>query len=133
VSDLVSGRVSMAISDLTVFSGPLQGGQLRALAAISAARSRFLPDVPALSEVGLPPLDGSVWFGLFAPAATPDELVRQLGAEMLAWLATPEAVEGLTRISQEPAPLDSAAFASLLRENLARYAAIISETGITPD
>ncbi len=133
MGDLVSGRVSMAFSDLTVFGGPLAGGQLRALAAIAAERSRFLPDVPALPEAGLPGLDGSVWFGLFAPAATPDEPVARLDAEIRAWLTTLEAMESLARISQEPAALDSAALAALLRQELARYAAAISEAGIRPD
>ncbi len=133
MGDLIAGRVSMALADLTVFGAALAGGQLRALAAIAATRSRFLPDVPALPEVGLPALDGSVWFGLFAPAGTPDGIVGRLDTEIRAWLATPEATEGLGRISQEPAALDSAALATLLREDMARYGAIITEAGIRPD
>lgn len=133
MGDLIAGRVSLALADLTVFGAALAGGQLRALAAIAATRSRFLPDVPALPEVGLPALDGSVWFGLFAPAATPAEIVGRLDAEVRGWLATPEAAEGLGRISQEPAPLDSAALGALLREDTARYGAIIAEAGIKPD
>ncbi len=133
MADLITGRVSMAMADLTVFRSALAAGQLRALAAIAAERSPFLPDVPALPEAGLPGLDGSVWFGLFAPAATPDEPVQRLDAEIRAWLATPQAAEGLGRISQEPAPLDRTAFAELMRQDTARYAAIIAEAGIKPD
>lgn len=133
MGDLIAGRVAMAMADLTVFGAAVAGGQLRVLAAIAPERSRFLPDVPALPEAGLPPLDGSVWFGLFAPAATPDEPVARLDAEVRRWLAMPEATESLARIRQEPAPLDSAAFAVLLRQDTARYAAIIAEAGIRPD
>lgn len=133
MGDLIAGRVAMAIADLTVFGAAVAGGQLRILAAVAAERSRFLPDVPALPEFGLPALDGSVWFGLFAPTATPDEPVARLDAEVRAWLATPEAAESLARIRQEPAPLDRTAFAALLRQDTARYAAIIAETGIRPD
>jgi tripartite-type tricarboxylate transporter receptor subunit TctC len=93
MGDLIAGSVAMAMADLTVFGAALAGGQLRVLAAIAPERSRFLPDVPALPEAGLPPLDGSVWFGLFAPAATPDEPVARLDAEVRRWLAMPEATE----------------------------------------
>jgi tripartite-type tricarboxylate transporter receptor subunit TctC len=133
MSDLLAGRVALALADLTVFGGPLRGGQLRALAAVAPERSRFLPDVPALPELGLPPIDGSVWFGLFAPAGTPDAIVARLGAELRGWLATPEAVAGLANISQEPAYLDAAALAASLREETARYAAIIAAAGIKPE
>ncbi|WP_439596246.1 Bug family tripartite tricarboxylate transporter substrate binding protein [Falsiroseomonas sp.] len=133
MGDLIAGRVAMAMADLTVFGSALAGGQLRALAAIAPERSPFLPDVPALPEHGLPALDGSVWFGLFAPAATPDEPVARLDAEVRSWLATPEAVQGLARISQQPAALDRTALAALLREDTARYAALIAEAGIRPD
>jgi len=133
MGDLIAGRVSMAMADLTVFGAALGAGQLRALAAIAPERSPFLPDVPALPELGMPALDGSVWFGLFAPAATPDEPVARLDAELRAWLATAEAAEGLARIRQEPAALDRTAFAALLREDTARYAALIAAAGIRPD
>jgi len=133
MGDLIAGRVAMAMSDLTVFGAALAGGQLRALAAIAPERSSFLPQVPALPELGFPGLDGSVWFGLFAPAATPDGPVAGLDAELRAWLATPQAAEALGRISQVPVPLDSNAFAALLRADTARNAALIAEAGIRPD
>lgn len=133
MGDLIAGRVSMAMADLTVFGGALAAGNLRALATIAPERSAFQPNVPALPEAGFPGLDGSVWFGLFAPAATPDEPVARLDAELRAWLATPQAVEGLGRISQVPAPLDRVAFATLLREDTARYASLIAEADIRPD
>lgn len=133
MSDLLSGRVMLALADLTVFGGPLRGGQLRALAAVAPERSRFLPDVPALPELGLPPLDGSVWFGLFAPTGTADGIVARLEAELRDWLTKPETVSGLANISQEPAYLDAATLATTLREETARYAAIIAAAGIQPE
>lgn len=133
MGDLIAGRVSMAIADLTVFGAALAGGQLRALAAIAAERSRFLPQVPALPQYGILSIDGSVWFGLFAPAATPEAPMARLGAAVQAWLATPEAAEGLARISQEPMPMEAAEFGDMLRRDTAHYAAIIAQAGIKPD
>jgi tripartite-type tricarboxylate transporter receptor subunit TctC len=133
LADLVAGRVDLCISDLTVFGGPLRGGQLRALAAIAPERSHFLPDVPALPELGLPPLDGSVWFGLFAPTGTAPQVVARLDQELRGWLAQDATRASLANISQEPAYLGSEALRLQLQQESSRYAEVIAKAGIRPD
>ena len=133
LADLIAGRVDLCISDLTVFGGPLRGGQLRALAAIAPERSRFLPDVPALPELGQAPLDGSVWFGLSAPTGTPPQIVARVDEEMKAWPALDATRASLANISQEPAYLGSAALRLQLQQESSRYAQVIAEAGIRPD
>ncbi|MBP0495924.1 Bug family tripartite tricarboxylate transporter substrate binding protein [Pararoseomonas indoligenes] len=133
LADLIAGRVDLCISDLTVFGGPLRGGQLRALAAVAPERSPFLPDVPALPELGFPALDGSVWFGLFAPAGTPEGVIARLDQELRDWLALEATRAGLANISQEPAYLGRETLPAQLRQERARYAEVIASAGIRPD
>ena len=82
----------------------LKAGKLRALAVTTAQRASALPEVPTMAEAGLTGFDVSTWFGVFAPAGTPREIVARLNTAFTTALRSPEMRERLARMGAEPAP-----------------------------
>ena len=82
ISDLVSGRVVMVMSDLAPVKAQLQAGTLRALAVASTQRSRFVPEAPTLAEAGYPGQEFEIWLAVYAPAKTPSSIVSRLSTEL---------------------------------------------------
>lgn len=99
--DLLSGRVAVMLADLAPVGQQLRAGALRALAATSAQRSGFLPEVPTVAELGNPGYEIDVWFGLFAPAKTPSDIVAKLNAEAVKYLSSPAAKEAYAKVGHE--------------------------------
>jgi tripartite-type tricarboxylate transporter receptor subunit TctC len=100
--DLLSGRVGVMMADLAPVGQQLRAGSLRVLAATSAQRSGFLPEVPTIAELGNPGYEIDVWFGLFAPAKTPSDIVGRLNAEAVKYLSSPAAKETYGKVGHEP-------------------------------
>jgi tripartite-type tricarboxylate transporter receptor subunit TctC len=89
-ADVSAARVSFWISTLGGQLGVIKGGNLRALAVSGAARARELPAVPTFQELGIPLVEPSSWFGLFAPKNTPQDIVSRVNADVNSILKTPE-------------------------------------------
>lgn len=132
LADVLAGRVTMMMTSISLAVPHIQAGKLRALAVTSAARSSALPDVPTVAEAGnLPGFDIGTWYGLFAPAGTPDDVVATLNAQINEALAQPEVrafLEGMEgghirRTTPE-------ALATLLREDIPRWQQIIDTARI---
>jgi tripartite-type tricarboxylate transporter receptor subunit TctC len=100
--DLLSGRVSAMMADIAPVRSHLQAGTLKALAATSKERSAFLPDAPTVAELGVRDYEIDVWFGLFAPAKTPADILAKLNAEARKYLNSPEAKEAYGKVGHEP-------------------------------
>ena len=80
--DLLAGHVSMLFDIVPLAVSNLQSGKVRALAVCAASRVKVLPDVPTIAEAGLPGMEAGAWFGLFAPAGTPRDVVMKLNGEV---------------------------------------------------
>jgi tripartite-type tricarboxylate transporter receptor subunit TctC len=102
--DLVSGRVAVMLADLGVVGEQARAGKLRLLAATSAQRYGMLPEVPTIAESGFPGYEFDVWFGFYAPARTPADIIARLGVEARKYLSSPEAKETYARLGYETAP-----------------------------
>ena len=100
--DLLSGRVGVMMADLAPVGQQVRAGSLKVLAATSAQRSAFLPEVPSVAELGNPGYEIDVWFGLFAPAKTAPEIVARLNAEARKYLDLAEAKEAYGKVGHEP-------------------------------
>ena len=100
--DLLSGRIGVMLADLAPVGQQVRAGSLRVLAATSAQRSSFLPDVPSVAELGNPGYEIDVWFGLFAPAKTSGDIVARLSAEARKYLNSSEAKETFGKVGHEP-------------------------------
>ena len=86
VTDMVAGRVDMMFSSYLTSSPQIKNGKLRMLAIAGARRHPEIPEVPTMAEAGFPGVEMEQWFGLFAPAGTPDAIVRRLNREFVAAL-----------------------------------------------
>ncbi len=133
VTDLVAGHVQLASIGLPPSMEYVKAGRLRALAVTSAKRSPLLPDVPTVSEAGLPGFDVTSWYGVFAPAALPANLVTKVNGDISAVLEAPDLRERLQRMDAEPAPLSPEAFARFVREEIAKWAKVVKASGATAD
>jgi len=130
LNDLVAGQVNAMIINIPSALTLVQSGKLRALASTGARRTSLMPELPTLSESGLPGYDTVAWFGLVAGAKTPPEVIARLHAETQKVLARPELRDQLARLGAEPASLSSEAFASFMRSEVTKYSKIIRDAGI---
>jgi tripartite-type tricarboxylate transporter receptor subunit TctC len=128
--DMISGRLQMMSMAVGSARPYLKSGQLRALAAAAKRRLVALPEVPTAAEAGLPGWEISAWFGLFAPRATPPEVVRAINAAMQATLDEPRTRERLFEIGAEPLGGSVQLFAERLRADYQMWGRFINEHGI---
>ena len=111
-------------------AGQFEAGNLRPLAASGKVRSRRFPDLPTIGET-YPGFEVDIWLGLFAPAGTPEPVVRRLREAVHAGLSHPDVAEKLNVSgSLEPLILGPAAFDALIRRDHAKYAALVKQFGI---
>jgi len=133
VTDLVAGHVQLASIGLPPSMEYVKAGRLRAIAVTSAKRSPLLPDVPTVSEAGLPGFEVTSWYGIFAPAALPGNLVAKVNGDVAAILQAPDLRERLQRMDADPSPLSPEDFARFVREEIAKWAKVVKASGATAD
>ena len=130
--DLLSGRVPMMFENVAVMMPHVKKGALRALAVSSAKRTPLLPAVPTVSETGMG-LEGFEvlgWFGLYAPAGTPADIVRRLNTEVNALIVQPAMVQKFAELGAEPLGGPPEALSAFLRSEQEKWGKIIRELGI---
>ncbi len=133
ITDLIGGRIQVMFTTVASAASLIQGGQLRALAVTSAQRSPAFPDVPTVAEAGVPGYSAESWYGLFAPAKTPADVVDRLNRSAAAAVQS-EAFrklgvnEGLVMVASPPEELDR-----YFRGEEARWRKVIQDAGITAE
>ena len=132
LNDVLGGRVSMMFIDLAPGLEHVRAGTLRPLAVTTRERSALLPDLPSLSEAGIPGYDVTSYAALFAPAGTPKEIVDKLNAEIQKIIATPDAkariaITGFDAFSGPPETL-----AAFVQSELVNWGKLIKDAGIEP-
>ncbi len=130
--DLVSGRVQLMFDNLASALPNIRAGKVRALAVTTIHRSSFLPEIPSLSEQGLRGFDMTTWWGLMAPAKTPDAVVDRLAAEVEK--ALPDLKDRLAAMGSEPPTARTPReFTAFVERELKTYSALVKRSGATPD
>jgi tripartite-type tricarboxylate transporter receptor subunit TctC len=129
-SDVVAGQIPVAFQGLGTVAGLVRGEQVKLIGVTTQERLPQFPDVPTVSESGLPGFLFNSWFAILAPAGTPKEIIARLNAEVLKALADPETrrkldEQGLVVRGRSPEELRA-----LTRDQLAKYAKLISDLGI---
>ena len=126
---LLGGQVPILFTSLPSAYAQLNAGTIRALAVTSANRSAVLPDVPTVAELGYPGFDVTVWYGLLAPAGTPDAIVAKLNAEMNKALSSDEVKKAMNAQGAEPLGGTSAEFAETIARDYKKWGPIVEASG----
>ena len=130
VNDTIGGQIPINVSNLPALVGPVQTGRLRALAVTSAQRIVQLPDVPTMQESGVPGFEVNSWYGVAAPAGTPEPLLDKLNADITSVLRMPDIQQRLTEMVIPPSPTSRQEFDQFIRAEIARWAQVIKDAGI---
>lgn len=134
LTDLLGGQVAMTFTDVLTALPHIKAGKLRALGVTTAARSRVLPAVPTLQEQGLQDFDVSVFFGIVAPAGTPQNVVTRLNAAFATVLQQPDVQKTLADQGLEPPPATTPAqLAVFMRREVAKWSNVVKTSGATVD
>ena len=133
VTDTVAGTVDFFVSTWPQVVALVQDGRLRCLGIGAPARLAALPAVPTFAEAGAPHMAVDAWFGLWAPARTPEPIIARLSGALPRILAEPEMAAKLAGLGFTPAPLEAAAFGEFQRAEVARWRALVELTGIRID
>jgi tripartite-type tricarboxylate transporter receptor subunit TctC len=129
-TDLLGGVFDAQFDNMVTLIPHVKAGKLRALGVSSARRVPLLPDVPTIAESALPGFETGTWYGIVAPAGTPQPVVARLNREINRILALPDVREKLLAQGLEPAGDSPAEFSALIRSEIAKYAKIVKAAGI---
>jgi tripartite-type tricarboxylate transporter receptor subunit TctC len=133
LQDVMGGQVTMTFDNITTAWPLAKSGKLRALAVTTATRSSIAPDVPTLSESGLPGFEVGSWQGVFAPAGTPPDIVRRLNAEIVRILGLPDVKEKLAGLGAELVGNTPEEFAVLVKAEVVKWADVVRKSGAKVD
>jgi tripartite-type tricarboxylate transporter receptor subunit TctC len=128
--DLLAGRITMTLPNMSVVLPLIREGKLRALMAMGAARSAALPDVPTLAEAGFTGFDTTVWFGLMAPAGTPQLIIDKLYSETARVLVQNDVRNHLQGLGMEIVANTPVEFAAMIKSEIPQWAKLIKDAGI---
>jgi len=130
VTDLLGGRIDLMFSPALVVTPHIAAGTLRVIGTTGATRTALFPDFPTIAETGLPDYQSLGWFGLFAPAGTPREIVTKISADVGRVLSLPEATQRLAEQGAEPAPNAPEAFTAFVNADITKWLALAGKAGI---
>jgi len=131
--DVISGQVGLMFDSMASSADLIRGGQLRALAVTTEARVPAFPDLPTMRQAGFPEFEISTWYGIWAPAATPPEIVLAMQRAVATALAHPESVARLGALGAVAGGQPSAEFAAFVGRENARYARLVRDANIRAD
>ncbi len=130
VTDLLGGRVNLMFSPAVVVTQHIAAGTLRVIGTTGQVRSSLFPDFPTLAETGLPGYQSLGWFGLFAPAGTPADIVAKISADTATVLGSADARQRLAEQGAEPAPSTPAAFTAFVNDDINKWLDLAHKAGI---
>ena len=133
VSDLIAGELSLMFVNMPLALPHVQSGKLRALAVTGSKRSSTLPDLPTMIEAGLPDYQVESWYGLLAPAGTPDDIVTRLHRETVAVLDMPAVKEFFAKQGAEPVTSSSAELERVIAGDMRQWSEVIKRSGARVD
>jgi tripartite-type tricarboxylate transporter receptor subunit TctC len=132
-TDVASGQIPVGFQGLGTVATLVRGGQLRLIAVTTQKRLPQFPDVPTVSESGLPGFFFNSWFAMLAPAHTPKDIIARLNAEVLKALADPEVRSKLENLGFSVRGTSAEELGAMTRDQLAKYADVIKTMGIASE
>ena len=131
--DLVGGQVQVIFATVSTAISSIQGGKVRALGMTGNQRYESLPEVPTIAEAGLASFDVNGWYGLYAPAGTPKDIITRLNAEVVKTLAMPDVKTRLLDAGIIATPSSPEAFAAYMQAETKKWAKVVKDANIKTD
>ena len=132
-TDVLGGQVDMMFDAVPTMIEHVRAGKLKALATTGLARSSVMPDVPTVTEAGVPKYEATIWLGLMAPKATPPAIVNRLNAEIGKIVANPDVVRAWKAQGATPLSMGVEAFGRYMTDDIAKWAHIVKVSGAKVD
>jgi len=133
IPDIASGQVAMLFDNIMTAQPNIKAGRVKAIAISSSARSPLVPELPTVSEAGLPGFQSVVWFGLLGPAALPKPVVERVNAEMNKTLALPDVKARFAQMGFDQAGGTPASFAQVMQRDADKWSKVIKDAGVKPE
>jgi len=133
LADTISGQVQMQFGSIIAALPHVKAGKLRALGVTSPKRTASLPEVPTMQELGLAKYEARGWYGLLAPAAVPDAIVRKLNTESVNAMRQPDALAKLASLGSESVVGSPEDFRNLIAAEIAKWRSVILKGAISVD
>ena len=128
--DLVGGRIQIIFATLVTALPNMKSGKIRALAVTTKVRTSIVPDLPTVSEAGLPGFEANNWDGMLLPAGTPKTIVAKLSKDTGRALNLPEVKELLSGVGALPTPGTPEEFAAYLKSEITKWRDVVQRAGI---
>ena len=132
IGDVVAGRVAFYMAPVSTAIGFIRDNRLAVLGVASPRRISMLPNVPTIAEQGFPGFEMDVWFGAWAPAATPRPVLQKIAADIRTAVDTREVRDQYEKLGMEPTPLFLADFAKFVRAEMSKYQQVVKRADIQP-
>jgi tripartite-type tricarboxylate transporter receptor subunit TctC len=129
-ADTMAGNTQINIGSAPTLMGYIRSGRLKALAVGATKRNPQLPNVPTMTEAGVPGFVTYIWWGVFAPLKTPQDIIKRMHDEITALQDTPDVVQKLEQQGAVPVKQSSAEFGKYMQEEAARWQMVIDKAGI---
>ena len=134
IADAIGGQIELGVASVAAIAPHVKGGKLRAIAVTGQKRSPSMPEVPSLSELGLPGFNALAWWGIFAPAGTPKPVIDKFHAELVKALGQADLRKTLTEtLGMDLVVSSPEAQQKFLLDEMARWGKVVKDNGIKPD
>jgi tripartite-type tricarboxylate transporter receptor subunit TctC len=133
VSDVLAGHMNMMFNSIAPIVAHIKAGRVRVLGIASARRSQQLPDTPTISESGVPGFVAENWFGMFAPAKTPKQIIARLNEALVKVVRAPETQTQFAVLGADVVGSSPGEFAAYVRSDMEKYARIVKFSGAKID
>ena len=127
--ELVGGQVQLVFATAASAVPQIKGGKIKGIAVNTAKRAALMPNLPTISEAGLPGFDANNWYGLLAPANTPRPIINRLNAEATKVLAMPDVTNFLFNQGLDPAPGTPEKFGAYIKSEMTKWAKVVKDSG----
>src|SRR3954470_9411053 len=132
-TDILGGQVQMMFDAITTMAPNVRAGKLKAFGTTGKSRSPVLPDIPTVSEAGVPGYEAVIWLGIMAPAGTPKPILEKLNAEIRKVVANAEVKDAWAKQGAAPMSMSTDEFGQYMREDIAKWAKIVKLSGAKVD
>ena len=129
VTDLLAGRITLMFNVAATLAPHVEAGKLKALAVAQSKRASIMPDVPTLTEAGMPGYDAGIWIGLLAPKGTPPAIIEKLAAAANDALNAEAVRAALKQQGTDPVGGTPKEFADFIRADIEKWSALLASSG----